>query len=196
MHTNLLIDNYTILKDCISIINQMKTPLFLIQINNLYTLIEETFKNNGKLIFIGNGGSASDSQHIVGEFVGIGFPAISLSSNISTITAIANDKNYNYIFSDQITKFSTSKNDILISLSTSGNSINILNTVIKANNLQIKTVGITGNQLNNKLHQLSNITIQIPSQNTQRIQEATLLIFHLIYDKMKRKINNEQSSIS
>lgn len=179
--------SYIILTECISIINQMKAPLFLSQIDMLHNLIKESFKNNGKLIFVGNGGSASDSQHIAGEFIGIGLPAISLSSNISAITAIANDKHYDYIFTDQITSTSVTKNDLLIALSTSGNSINILNAVLKAKDFQVKTVGITGNQLNNRLQQISNITIQIPSNNTQRIQEATLLIFHLIYDKMKKE---------
>ncbi len=179
--------SYTILTEYISIIDQMKTSLFLTKINNLHDLIKDTFKNNGKLILAGNGGSASDSQHIAGEFVGIGFPAISLSSNISVITSIANDKKYDYVFADQITSLSVSKNDIFIALSTSGNSINILNAIIKANNLQVKTVGVTGNQLNNKLQQYANITIQIPSRNTQRIQESTMLIFHIIYSRMRYK---------
>ena len=183
--------NSITLTECIVIMDQMKTPSFLTQINTLHLLIKQTFKNNGKLIFIGNGGSASDSQHIAGEFVGIGFPAVSLSSNMSVITAIANDKHYDYIFSDQLTSLSTSKNDVLIAFSTSGNSVNILNAVIKANNLNIKTIGITGNQLNNKLNQFANIIIQIPSHNTQRIQEATLLIFHLIYDKIKNEKENK-----
>ncbi len=178
--------SYITLTECISIMDQMKSPLFLTQINALHLLIKETFKNNGKLILMGNGGSASDSQHIAGEFVGIGFPAISLSSNMSVITAIANDKHYDYIFLDQLTS-STSKNDILIALSTSGSSINIINAVLKANNLNIKTIGITGNQLNNRLQQTANITIQIPSRNTQRIQEMTLLIFHLIYEKIRKE---------
>jgi len=171
--------------ECISIIEQMNNSLFLIQINSLYQLIDNTFKNNGKLIFVGNGGSANDSQHIAGEFTGIGFPAISLSSNISSITAIANDKHYNYIFVDQLRALRPSEKDILIALTTSGNSINILNVVSEANYLNISTFGATGNQLNNKLQQIAKFTIQIPSRNTQRIQEMTLLIFHLIYERMK-----------
>lgn len=177
--------NYITLNECISVIDQMKSSLFLSKIDYLHDIIKETFKKNGKLIFVGNGGSASDSLHFAGEFTGIGFPAISLSSNIASITAIANDKNYNNIFIDQLKALRPSEKDILIALTTSGNSKNILNVILEANNLHVTTIGITGNQLNNKLHQVAKFTIQIPSRNTQRIQEMTLLIIHLIYDRMK-----------
>ncbi len=183
--------NEKILNEGITILQQMKFPKIFNKINKLYQLIEETFNNNGKLILIGNGGSASDSQHIACEFIGIGLPAMSLSSNIASITAIANDKTYDNIFIDQLVALKPSEKDMLIALTTSGNSINILKTVLLANDLHITTVGITGNQTKNRLSQETNIQfiIQIPSSNTQRIQEATMLIFHLIYDKIKQDMH-------
>lgn len=181
--------NESILNESTLIMEQMKTPEFFSKINDLYQLIEKTFKNHGKLILIGNGGSSSDSQHIAGEFTGIGLPAISLASNIASITAIANDKTYDDIFADQLIALKPSSKDILIALSTSGNSMNILNAVLTANNLYMTTVGITGNQSNNKLSQHINLTLQIPSSNTQRIQEMTMLIFHSIYISLSNNTN-------
>ena len=144
--------------------------------------------NKNKLIFCGNGGSAADSVHIAGEYVGRfqserqSLPAISLAADISSLTAIGNDYGFEYIFSRQIEGLAN-KGDILVSLSTSGNSQNILNAVKRANSLGIKTLSLSGKG-GGLLNQLSYKCIIIKSNSTARIQEAHKFILHYICSKV------------
>lgn len=151
-------------------------------------------KKNKKVIFCGNGGSASDSIHIVAELVGRfekdrkGLPAIALSSNIANITAIGNDYGFENIFSRQIESLGE-KDDILFCLSTSGNSINILNAVDQADKMGIYCIGLSGKgggklKTSNKCKEL----LIVNSNSTARIQEIHILIGHILCSFIERNL--------
>lgn len=160
-------------------------------INKLYQLIYSTIKNGGKIMVCGNGGSAADSLHIVSEFIGrlnktrTALPAISLCSDISTLTGLGNDFSYNNIFNRQIEALGNSR-DLLVALSTSGNSKNVCNALEIANIYSIKTCVIT-NETGGQASKLSEFVLKIPSTNTQTVQEMTILIFHLVCEMLELK---------
>ncbi len=151
---------------------------------NVSKIIIDCYRNGGKIILIGNGGSAADAQHIAAEFVGKfklerkSLPAIALTTNTSILTALSNDYGYETIFSRQLDSLAKDK-DILIAITTSGNSSNILKAVENAKLRNIKVVGMTGKN-GGKLKDMADITIRIPSDNTPRIQEAHITIGHII----------------
>ncbi len=157
----------------------------LLLLNNRFI---KCFNRGNKLIFCGNGGSAADCQHIVAEFVfklsklRRSLPAISLTSNNSIITAISNDIDYNIVFTRQLEGIAKPY-DILIGISTSGNSQNIISSFEYAKQNDIYTVSVTGSR-KNKLLSLADASIVIPSQNTQIIQEIYLMIFHILCEKL------------
>jgi D-sedoheptulose 7-phosphate isomerase len=137
-----------------------------------------------KTLLAGNGGSAADSQHIAGEFVSKFYfdrpamPSIALTTDTSILTAIGNDYGYDQLFERQINALGT-KGDIFIGISTSGNSINIINA-LKASKLKgIFTIGLTG-ITGGSMEELCNICIKVPSTDTPRIQECHIMIGHII----------------
>jgi len=142
------------------------------------------YNNNGRIIIFGNGGSAADAQHLVAELVNklnIDRPmldALALTVNTSVMTAIANDSNYDNVFSRQIESLVNEK-DIVVGISTSGNSVNILNGLLKAKEKGVKTVGMTG-VTGGKMKDIVDLLINVPSNTTQRIQEAHILIGHIV----------------
>ena len=144
-------------------------------------------KDSGKLMSCGNGGSSGDAQHITSEFVNRfeterkEMPAISLNSDTATITSIANDYDYKYIFSKQITAIGTSK-DLLMAFTTSGNSENIIEAINISQKNSIGVILVTGNNGGKASKILTNndIEICIPSNRTSRIQEMHLIIIHAI----------------
>lgn len=146
--------------------------------------IVKALKNNGKVILCGNGGSAADSQHIAAELVGRftkerePLPAIALTTNTSILTAIGNDYSFDEIFVRQVKALCNEK-DVVIGISTSGNSTNVIKAMEVANKLKAHTIALTGND-GGKLSKVAKKTIRVPSQNTQRIQESHILIGHLI----------------
>ena len=137
-----------------------------------------------KIIWFGNGGSATQGQHMAGEFVGRfqhnrrSLPSISLTENMASVTAIGNDYAFEQIFSRQIEGLAQS-GDIAIGLSTSGNSPNVLEGLRMAKKLNITTVGLTG-QTAGQMIQLCDICICVPSKITARIQEVHLTIGHIL----------------
>ncbi|MBT3548653.1 MAG: SIS domain-containing protein [Gammaproteobacteria bacterium] len=152
-------------------------------INSIINMID----NSGKLMSCGNGGSSGDAQHITSEFVNRfeierkELPAISLNSDTATITSIANDYGYEYIFSKQVSAIGN-KRDILMVFTTSGNSKNILEVINVAKKKDIKVIliaGCKGGEATN-LIKSGDVSIVIPSNRTSRIQEITLLIIHSI----------------
>ncbi len=151
---------------------------------NVSKLIIDCYRNGGKVILIGNGGSAADAQHIAAEFIGRfklerkSLPAIALTTNTSILTALANDYGYETVFSRQLDSLANDK-DIIIAITTSGNSSNILNAARNAKSRNIKVVGMTGKN-GGKLKNIADIMIRIPSDNTPRIQEAHITIGHVI----------------
>jgi len=147
-------------------------------------LLISTLKMGNKVLVAGNGGSAADSQHFVGEFVGRflkerkALPAIALSTNTSILTAIGNDYSFERIFSRQIEAIGK-EGDTLIVISTSGNAPNLINAVNTAKGLSINTIGLLGND-GGKLGKLVDIPIIVPLSKTPRIQEIHIIIIHSI----------------
>jgi D-sedoheptulose 7-phosphate isomerase len=146
--------------------------------------IAQALGNGKKILICGNGGSAADAQHIAAELVGKfmkerrALPAIALNTNTSVITAIGNDYSYDDIFARQVEAFGTS-GDILIGISTSGNSKNVLKAFEIAKNISIMTVALTG-QSGGKMKEMVDICINVPSSLTPRIQEAHITIGHIM----------------
>ena len=146
--------------------------------------ITNALKNGNKILFVGNGGSASDCDHLATEFVSKfykdrhAFNAISLTSNNALITALSNDFSYEKAFSRQIEAIGK-KGDILFALSTSGNSKNVVNSINIANEMGLVTIGFTGSQKTD-MDNICSILIKIPSTETPNIQEATMMLGHLI----------------
>ncbi|MBI3032851.1 SIS domain-containing protein [Candidatus Woesearchaeota archaeon] len=169
------------------------------QIEQLTTKVIESYKKGGKLILFGNGGSASDAQHIVAELVNKQYfdrpmlDAIALNVNTSVITAIGNDSSYDYVFSRQIESL-VKPNDVLIAITTSGNSINIINAVKKACEKGIYTVlwtGLTGGKLVAEHKDKLNLIINVPSQDTARIQESHIMVGHIMCELIEKELFKE-----
>ncbi len=158
-----------------------------IDAERLYDLGREIGKGmleGKKLILMGNGGSAADAQHIAAEFVGRfkkerrAYPAIALSTNTSVLTAIGNDYSYDKIFERQIEALAHG-GDIVIGISTSGNSQNIVNAIRKAGELGCLTVALTGRS-GGALNGIAQVMIRVDSEETPIIQEAHIAIGHLL----------------
>lgn len=145
-------------------------------------LITSSLKNDGKILFCGNGGSAADANHLAAEFISKfkkvrkSLPAISLSANNSIITAIGNDFNFDDVFKRQIEGLGK-KDDILYAITTSGKSKNIIEAIKKAKEMNIKTILLTGK---NKTDLKCDIEINAPSDITAEIQEMHIAIGHII----------------
>ena len=141
-------------------------------------------RNGHKIIFFGNGGSAADAQHLAAELVvrlernRLGLPAISLATNTSILTAAGNDFGFERIFSRQIESLA-SAGDVLVALSTSGNSANVLQAVDSGRERRAFIVGLTG-ETGGKLAAKVDLLLNVPSRNAQRIQEAHITIGHIV----------------
>jgi len=144
----------------------------------------ETFGAGGKVLLCGNGGSAGDAQHIAAELVGRfertrgPLPALALTTNSSTLTAIANDYDYRQVFSRQVEAWADAR-DLVIGISTSGNSPNVIEAMGMAKRKGTRTLGLTG-QSGGRLASCVDLCITVPSENTARIQEAHILIGHIL----------------
>jgi D-sedoheptulose 7-phosphate isomerase len=154
------------------------------EIINISQLCINSIQNDGKILLFGNGGSAADAQHIAAELVGRykierrGIPAIALTTDTSILTAIGNDYGYSHIFDRQVEALADSS-DVVIGISTSGSSINVINGLKVASKLGCKTIGFSG-QDGGEMKQICDINIAIPSLDTPRIQEMHILIGHII----------------
>ena len=144
--------------------------------------IIQSYKNKGTVLVAGNGGSASDAQHICGELVNRFYvdrpplSCIALSTDTTVITAIGNDYNFNQIFSKQV-EANGNKGDIFIAISTSGNSKNIIEALKVCRKKEIITIGLTGaNQ--GEMEEFCDYLIKVPSTETPRIQEGHIVIYH------------------
>ena len=146
--------------------------------------IKSRLEAGGKLLLMGNGGSAGDAQHIAAELVGRfkkerkAIPALALTVDTSSLTALGNDYGFDTIFERQVEALAN-KNDAVIGISTSGNSENVLRAVNKANTIGAYTIGFIGND-GGKLKDAVNLPIIIPSNDTARIQEVHITIGHII----------------
>lgn len=153
------------------------------QIEETAKVIYDTFRNGKKVLICGNGGSAADSQHLAAEFVGryeterVAMPAIALTTDTSSLTAITNDYDFDRVFVRQIEALGN-QGDCLIAFSTSGNSSNIIAAVMEARRRGMTVIGLTGSG-GKKLAGLSDHCLMVPSFRTARIQECHILIFHI-----------------
>lgn len=147
-------------------------------------LIKTAFSHGNKVMACGNGGSASDAQHFASELTGRfemdrkGFAAFSLTTDTSALTAIGNDYGFNRIFARQLESIGH-RDDVLLVISTSGNSDNLLETVAQAKKQQIKTIGLLGRD-GGKLKDHVDVSIVVDGNRTSRIQEAHIFILHFI----------------
>jgi D-sedoheptulose 7-phosphate isomerase len=154
------------------------------QIADAATAIVNCLRAGGKLIVFGNGGSATDAQHMVAELVGRyavkrqALAAIALTTNSSSLTAIANDFGFEEIFARQLEALAKPQ-DAVLAISTSGNSPNVLRALETAKTLGLNKIGLTGND-GGKLRDLVDISVIVPSTSTPRIQEAHTLIIHIL----------------
>jgi len=181
------------INETISNFVQLNNSKSFIQVENAEKLIFSGLNKKKKIIFCGNGGSAADSQHLTAELVGQylkknrkAVPAISLTTNTSTITSVANDLNYDHIFSRQLEAIGV-PGDILFCISTSGKSRNILKVLQKANSMKIKTILLTGKK--NIKNKNINVQINVPSERVDRIQEMHIFVGHFLCESIEKKFS-------
>ena len=161
---------------------------------DIVTLIVDRFREGKHLYFCGNGGSAADAQHLAAEFSGRFYinrdalPSEALHCNTSYLTAVANDFSYDLIYS-RLIKGIGKPRDILVGMSTSGNSVNIIKALETAREKGITTIGMTG-EGGGKMKDLCDLLIDIPSRNTPRIQEGHMLLGHIICQLVEDKYFN------
>ncbi len=172
----------SILSESIAMKEKLKIQAPLIE--KISKEIINTYNNGGKVILFGNGGSAADAQHIAAEFVGKFYknreslPALAFHTNTSVVTATANDFGYDTIFERQVSAF-VDEGDVVIGISTSGNSPNVVKGLEKAKGLGGITVGLTGAK-ENQIEKIADYCIKVPSTDTPRIQEGHITIGHII----------------
>ncbi|MFA5089422.1 MAG: D-sedoheptulose 7-phosphate isomerase [Candidatus Omnitrophota bacterium] len=174
---------------------QVKEELLRTSIGDIVditSLIINCVKKEGKVILFGNGGSASDSQHIAAELVGRfkkdrqALAAIALTTNTSILTAIANDYGYEMVFAKQIEGLAK-KNDVAIGISTSGKARSVLMGIRQAKKMGVKTVALTGGD-GGELAKTADITFIAPSSVTARIQEAHIMVGHAICELVEQEV--------
>lgn len=162
------------------------------KISNIADVIVNALTNGGKLILCGNGGSASDALHFAGEIVGRfqkerkSLPAIVLNADVATMTAIANDYNYNEIFSRQVDGHMNSS-DVFIGITTSGNSQNVVNAAIRAKEIGGKCISLAGGN-GGKIKNIVDYSLVVPSDITARIQESHILIIHILCELIEERM--------
>lgn len=154
--------------------------------------IKSCLEKGGKLILMGNGGSAADCQHIAAELVGRfkkerrAMPAIALTVDTSSLTALGNDYGFDTIFERQIEALGR-ENDAVVGISTSGNSENVVRALKKANAIGAETIGLVGNN-GGKIKEVANLSIVVPSNDTARIQEVHITIGHIICELIEEDL--------
>ena len=162
------------------------------QIEKAVNVIFTALKNNKKIILAGNGGSSTQASHIAAEFTGRyklerrALPAIALTTDLAAITAIGNDYGFDAIFERQLEALANA-GDVFIALSTSGNSKNMSKVVEKAKELNVHVIGLLGKG-GGALKNTSSVEIIVPSDNTPRIQEAHLMILHIICELVEKEL--------
>ncbi len=163
-------------------------------IEQAINLIYDSLKKNKKILLMGNGGSAGDAQHIAAELIGRfkrernSIPAVSLTTDTSILTAIGNDYGFDQIFARQVESLGC-EDDIIIAISTSGNSRNIIEALKLAKKNKMKSIGFLGCG-GGKVKNLVDLSIVVPSSNTPRIQEAHIAIGHIICEEIEKKYLN------
>lgn len=156
-------------------------------------LIVNAYQNGGKVLLMGNGGSAADAQHIAGEFVGRfrkerqALPAVALSTDTSILTALGNDYGFDFVFARQVEALAHHPRDVLVAISTSGNSPNVLRAVEEGKKRNLRVIGFLGRG-GGKLKDLVDCALVVPSDDTQRIQEVHITMGHIICDLVEQEL--------
>ena len=177
-------------------INLKKFVPLIEEITNICT---KSLQNGNKIMFCGNGGSASDSQHLAAELVGRykinrkSYNSVALTTDTSILTAVGNDFGYDYIFERQVEGIGT-KGDILFGLSTSGNSKNVINAFYKAKEKGIITVALTG-ETPSKMGEIADYLINVPSSVTNNIQEMHIAVGHSICEIIEQNIEQKTKAL-
>ena len=159
------------------------------QISIVAEELKACINRGGKILLMGNGGSAADSQHIAAEIVGRfkkerrGLAAIALTTDTSIITSVGNDYGYEYIFARQIEALCRPE-DVVIGITTSGNSKNVVAAIEEANKLGATTIGLTGGS-GGKMNELCKYNLVMPSSETARVQEAHIFVGHSLCDLLE-----------
>ncbi len=167
-------------------------PTLIETIETVTTLIARAFTNGNKVLFCGNGGSAADAQHLAAEFSGRFYtdrdplPSEALHCNSSYMTAVANDYGYDVVYS-RIIKGTGKAGDVLVALSTSGNSVNIINAIEQAKKVGMITVGLTG-ETGGKMKTMCDHLVNVPSNDTPRIQESHIMVGHIICQLVEQEL--------
>ena len=162
------------------------------EIESVVLKIVSAIKNGNKIILFGNGGSAADSQHIAAELIGRfklerkSFPALALTTDSSILTSLSNDYSFDTVFSRQCEGL-VKNGDVIIGISTSGNSINIKNGLETAKKFGGYTIGLLGNN-GGEISNITDISIIVDSKSTPRIQEAHRTIYHIICELVEKKL--------
>ncbi|MCP4649931.1 MAG: D-sedoheptulose 7-phosphate isomerase [PVC group bacterium] len=183
----------TSITDSIKVKEKMLSAL-IPEIEHTAKTIIKAYKKKKKVLIFGNGGSAADSQHIAAELVGRfkkerqAWPAIALTTNTSILTALANDYSYDCIFERQIEALGN-KGDIAIGISTSGKAPNVIAGFKKARKQGLTCIALTG-QKGSNLKKLTDICLMAPAKDTPRIQEAHILIAHIICDLVEKDLTS------
>lgn len=182
-----------IIKESISVKQKiLEDSVMIRQIESVTQVIINVFKNKGKVFFCGNGGSAADAQHLAAEFSGRFYfdrePLYSeaLHVNSSYLTAVANDYGYEHIYS-RLIKAKGHHGDVLVGLSTSGNSLNIVNAFQQAQKQGLITIALTG-ESGGKMKVFSDYLLTVPSDDTPRIQESHIMIGHIICELVEKSL--------
>ena len=170
-------------------------------ISKAIDLMTLTLKKGNKIFICGNGGSAADAQHLAAEFLirlrpkinRRPYPVISLAQDTSTLTACGNDIGFENIFKRNLEALANKK-DLLITLSTSGNSKNIIKVLKFAKSKNIKSISFLGNK-GGKCKGLSNIELEIPHNNTARIQECHIFLGHFIFENVENRLLKIKSNV-
>lgn len=182
-----------IIRDSISVKNDILNDEELLRkIHTFTNMLISTYRNNGKVLFCGNGGSAADAQHIAAELSGRFYLdrkplyAEALHCNSSYMTSVSNDYGFENVFSRAI-EAAGRKGDVLVGITTSGNSANVLKAFEKAREIGVSTIAMTGKD-GGKIASISDLLINVPSTCTPRIQEAHIMIGHIICELVEKEL--------
>ena len=188
-------DILNIFEKSATVINESKASIK--EINSAVNMIIKTIEKGKKIVIFGNGGSAADAQHMAAEFVGRylierdSLPAIALTTDTSALTGIGNDYGFEKVFARQCDAL-VNNGDLVIAISTSGKSPNIIEGIKTSKNKNAKIILLTGKN-NNKLKHLTDITIRIPSNETPRIQESHRIIIHIICEFVEKHFLDQKT---
>jgi D-sedoheptulose 7-phosphate isomerase len=168
------------------------------KIDQAAAMITRTLSKNGRVFFCGNGGSAADAQHLAAEFLGrfqmerAPLAAMSLTANTSTITAIANDYGYDVTFARQLRGLAR-EGDVLVGISTSGRSANVVAAFDVAKELGVYTIAMTG-LVNSSMSERADLALQVPAEKTARIQEMHIAVGHVVCELVEKAIARAEKS--